>query len=242
METAAPMNRSGQSADWLSVVIPTLDEAKHIGPLLADVYRAGRVEAIVVDGGSRDATVAAARERGARVIETAPGRARQMNRGAAAARGRLLFFLHADSRLPRHYDDLVRRALAAPGVAAAAFRFRIDAPGTGLRFVEFWANLRSRYLHMPYGDQGLGIAAALFSELGGFPDLPIMEDFELIRRLRTRGRIAILPAALRTSPRRWQNLGAGRTTLINQAIVVAYLAGISPHILARFYRRSRGIG
>jgi rSAM/selenodomain-associated transferase 2 len=236
------MNRPGQPADLLSVIIPTLNEADHIGPLLDQLGRVSDLEIIVVDGGSGDATVAAARRAGARVIETSPGRARQMNQGAAAARGRLLFFLHADSRLPRGFDNLIRQSLAAPGVSAAAFRLAIDAPGAGLRFVEFWANLRSRHLQMPYGDQGLGLTTARFRQAGGFPDLPIMEDFELVRRLRARGRIAILPAGIRTSPRRWRNLGVGRTTLINQTIVCAYLAGVSPQKLARIYRRSRGIG
>ena len=228
--------------DLVSVIVPTLDEEKNIGPLLEDLQKACRVEVVVVDGGSRDRTVARAQKMGAHVITSPPGRARQMNRGAAAARGGLIFFVHADSRLPSGFDTLLRQALNAPGVAAAAFRLRIEAPGGGLRFVEFWANLRSRVLQMPYGDQGLGIAAALFERIGGFPDLPIMEDFELVRRLHSRGRIMILPAAVRTSPRRWLNVGVGRTTLINQAIVCAYLAGVPPQKLARLYRRSRGIG
>lgn len=225
----------------LSVIIPTLDEAQHIGPLLQDVYQARDVEAIVVDGGSRDDTVATARHMGARVITGPAGRALQMNRGAAAARGRLLFFLHADSRLPRGFDALVRQAMDMPDVVAGAFRLHIDAAGAMLRFVEFWANLRSRCLRMPYGDQGLFIASGCFQNIGGFPTLPIMEDFELVRRLRSRGRIMLLPAAIRTSPRRWLNLGVGRTTLINQFIVIAYLAGVSPSKLAHLYRRFRGV-
>ncbi len=95
---------------------------------------------------------------------------------------------------------------------------------------------------MPYGDQGLIIDTNIFQEIGGFPVLPIMEDFELVRRLRSRGRIVILPEAVRTSPRRWLNVGVARTTLINQAIVCAYLAGVPSQKLARFYRLSRGIG
>ncbi|MDJ0722489.1 MAG: TIGR04283 family arsenosugar biosynthesis glycosyltransferase [Desulfobacterales bacterium] len=237
--TVTPPERTPER---ISVIIPTLDEEKTIAPLLGDLQQARRAEIIVVDGGSRDRTVVRAQQMGAHVIRTPPGRARQMNRGAAEARGRLLFFVHADSRLPTGFDDLLRRTLGTRGVAAAAFRLRIDAPGGGLRFVEFWANIRSRLLQMPYGDQGLGLPAALFESVGGFPALPIMEDFELVRRLRARGRIAILPAAVRTSPRRWLNVGVGRTTLINQAIVSAYLAGVPPRKLARFYRRSRGIG
>ena len=237
------MSLSSQPPDLISVIIPTLDEAENIGPLLADVFQADGIEVIVVDGGSHDQTVEVARHMGAQVLTGgSPGRALQMNRGAAAAGGDLLFFLHADSRLPRGFGDLIRRALAAEDVAAGAFRLQIDAPGARLRFVEYWANLRSRFLQMPYGDQGLIINASLFQEIGGFPAQPIMEDFELVRRLRSRGRVVILPDAIRTSPRRWHNLGVGRTTLTNQAIVFAYLAGVPPQKLARFYRRSRGIG
>lgn len=230
-----------QTPDRISVIIPTLDEADHLVPLLRDVCHARAIEVIVVDGGSRDHTVVAARALGAQVITSPPGRALQMNRGAAAARGRLLFFLHADSRLSPGFDNLIRWALKLPGVVAGAFRLHIDASRGALRIVAFWANLRSRYLQMPYGDQGLFMMQTCFQEMGGFPLLPIMEDFEMVRRLRARGRVVTLPAAIRTSPRRWLNLGVGRTTLINQTIVLAYYAGASPQKLARFYRRSKGV-
>ncbi len=241
MEAKPSVSLPSQSPNLISVIIPALDEAGHIAPLLNDVFRAGEIEAIVVDGGSRDATAAMARKMGAQVIFSPPGRALQMNRGAAVARGRRLFFVHADSRLPRGFDGLIRRTLGMPGVAAGAFRLDIDAQRGALRLVAFGANLRARFLQMPYGDQGLFLTQACFQEISGFPTLPIMEDFELVRRLRARGRIVILPAAIRTSPRRWLNLGVGRTTLINQVIVLAYLAGASPQQLARFYRRSKGV-
>ena len=244
MAALRPMSTPGHALkrnERIAVIVPTLDEAGHLDALLADVAKAREVEVIVVDGGSRDDTVARAHRMGARVMTKPPGRALQMNHGAAAACGRILFFVHADSRLPRGFDNLIRRALRRPGVAAGAFRLRIDAPGAGLRFVEYWANLRSRHLKMPYGDQGFFLEAKRFHQTGGFPVLPIMEDFELMRRLRAQGRILILPAAIRTSPRRWLNMGVGRTTLINQIIVAAYLAGVPPQKLVRFYRRSKGV-
>ena len=124
---------------------------------------------------------------------------------------------------------------------AAYFRFRLNDRKRAARLLERIVSLRCAVLSLPYGDQGLFIESGLFRELGGFPPLPIMEDFELVRRLRSQGRIMIPPAAIRTSPRRWLSLGVGRTTVINQSIVIAYLAGVPPHRLARWYRRSKGI-
>jgi rSAM/selenodomain-associated transferase 2 len=163
-----------------------------------------------------------------------------MNAGAALAIGDVLLFLHADTRPPQDFDIHVREVLARPGVSAGAFRLGIDAPGGRLRFIEAVANIRSRFLGMPYGDQALFMAAEVFAAIGGYPDQPIMEDFELVRRLQRRGGIAIAPKAVATSPRRWLNVGVSKTWLINQSIVVAYLIGISPVRLAEWYRREKG--
>jgi hypothetical protein len=228
-------------SETISVIIPALDEARHIATAIASA-RATGAEIIVADGGSTDGTPAVARNAGAAVLDTPPGKARQMNAGAEAASGDILLFLHADTRLPDDYARHVREALAGPEVVAGAFAFRADAPLRRLRAIEWLANFRSRRLHMPYGDQGIFLRAATFRELGGFPDQPIMEDFELVRRLKRRGRIVHVPLPAATSARRWLHLGVLRTTVTNQLAIAAYLCGVSPHRIARWYQRQRGKG
>ncbi|PZV04652.1 MAG: glycosyltransferase [Leptolyngbya sp.] len=223
----------------ISVVIPALNEARQL-PAVLDRLRAANfansIEVIVVDGGSVDGTAEVAEAQGARVVRATPGRSHQLNCGAAVVTGPLLLFLHADTCLPEGFDRTIRQTLAQPGVVAGAFRLAIDGPGRGLRWVEWGVNLRSRLLQMPYGDQAIFLKAEVFDKLGGFPDLPMMEDFELVRRLRQVGRVAIAPAAVVTSDRRWRTLGILRTTLANQAMIAGYLLGIDPHKLARWYR------
>ncbi len=223
----------------LSVIIPTLDEAPHIDAVLADVLQGERLEVIVVDGGSRDATLARAARYGVRTCRAAAGRAHQMNRGAALARGALFFFLHADSRLPAGFDGVIRRVLSDRRVAAGAFSLGIEAGTRSMRMVARGANLRSRILGLPYGDQGIFLRASRFKRCRGFPDLPIMEDFVLMRRLAKTGAIVTVPECIMTSPRRWRRQGVLRTTLVNQAIIVAYLLGIPADRLRRWYRRPR---
>lgn len=224
----------------LSVVIPALNEAGQIQETLATLARARDVEVILVDGGSTDATASVASAAGIRVLGARPPRSVQMNAGAAAAAGDRLLFLHADTGLPAGFESQVRRTLAQPGVAAGAFRLRINAPGHRLRVIERAANWRSRLFQMPYGDQALFMGRDLFWELGGFPPIPIMEDFELVRRLQGRGRIALAPGCAQTSARRWLRLGAVKTWLINQWVIAAYCAGVSPHRLAAWYRGKKG--
>lgn len=221
----------------ISIVIPALDEAASLEETLGQLPRAEDVEIIVVDAGSRDATVQIARQQGARVIQGVQGRAQQMNAGARAATGGLLLFLHADTRLPDGFDERVRQTLARPGVVAGAFELRIDGANGSLKIIQRAANWRSQHLQMPYGDQALFFPAAVFRDAGGFPDLPIMEDFELVRRLRRRGRIEIVTAAALTSGRRWRRLGPWRTTWINQLTILGYFLGVSPARLACWYGR-----
>ncbi len=224
----------------ISVIIPALNEAEYIGHTLQRVQKGARVEVIVVDGGSSDTTVRQAQAAGARVMVAGGDRARQMNAGAQAAQGKIFFFLHADTSPPPGFDQAIREALKDPRVAAGAFRLGIVGNSSGLRLVEHLANWRSRWLGLPYGDQGLFLRADLFREMGGFPELPIMEDFVMARRLRRRGRIVILPPSVATSGRRWQSLGIWRTTLINQMMIAGYYLGVDAALLARWYRDSRG--
>jgi rSAM/selenodomain-associated transferase 2/rSAM/selenodomain-associated transferase 1 len=224
----------------LSIIVPALNEAATIESTLSHLQGVDNLQVIVVDGGSTDETVDLARRQGARVLQTQPGKARQMNCGATAATGEVLVFLHADTRLPEGFNRQILAALNQTGVVAGAFRLTIDSRAAGIRFIEGVADLRSRYLQLPYGDQALFMKKSVFEAMGGFAELPIMEDFVLVRRLRRQGKIAILPAAVLTSPRRWQHLGILKTWLVNQMIVIAFYLGISPERLARWYRREVG--
>ncbi len=233
------------TAPKISIIIPVLNEAGTIQEILTRLQEAKDVEVIVVDGGSRDETLMIAlsiRKTLAlplpiKVISTAAGRANQMNAGAAVASGDILLFLHADTRLPARFDTLLLRALQDVGTIAGAFELRIDAQLRGLRLIEKMVKLRSRFLAMPYGDQAIFLKASTFDEMGGFPDLPIMEDFELMLRLRSQGKIALISAPAVTSGRRWQKLGVVKTTLINQVIIAGYFLGVPPTELVRWYRQ-----
>ncbi len=218
----------------VSVVIPTLDEHAVIGTAIDRARGGGASEVIVVDGGSVDGTADAAARHGARVVETQPGRGRQMNAGAAVATGDVLLFLHADTTLPAAYAGHVARVLARPGVVAGAFELRIDAPHRALRLVEASVNRRSRWFGMPYGDQAIFLPAATFRQIGGYCEADAMEDFAMIRRLRRIGRVSIAPAHVTTSARRWLAGGVWRTTLLNQVCVAAWIAGVSGRRIARW--------
>jgi rSAM/selenodomain-associated transferase 2/rSAM/selenodomain-associated transferase 1 len=225
-----------QDRPAISVVIPALNEAGQLGRTLSAIVLDHGCEVIVVDGGSNDATVAISRAAGVRILAARPPRSVQMNAGAAAAGGDTLLFLHADTRLPKNFQEHVFRTLARPRVAAGAFRLQIDATGMGLRLIEQAANWRSRFLQMPYGDQALFLRRDVFWESGAFPPVPIMEDFEFIRRLKRRGRIALAPGSAVTSARRWNQLGVLKTWLINQRVIIGYCMGFPPKRLVKWYR------
>lgn len=220
----------------ITIIIPTLNESATIEGLLKRLHRAGNVECIVADGGSRDDTRSIADRAGARVLTIPRGRAAQQNAGAHAAEGRILLFLHADTLPPDGFDGVLRRTLDRPAVVAGAFRFQTDEFGMGMRLVAWMTNLRSTLFKCPYADQGLFMEKRVFEEMGGFAPLPIMEDFELVRRLRHRGRIVTLPHAAVTSARRWRRLGVIRTTAINQLMILGFLLGMSADRLAHLYR------
>jgi rSAM/selenodomain-associated transferase 2 len=225
----------------LSIIIPTLNEENVICKTLPHLLDRKACEVIVVDGGSSDTTLALAKEAGCRVISSPKGRGRQMNIGAAAATGEVLLFLHADTQLPDNFLDLIFDAIDRPTFAVGAFSLAIDSPKKSLAAIARFTNLRSRFLHLPYGDQALFTTRRLFNAIGGFPEMEIMEDFVFIQKMKKRGNIIILPECATTSARRWQNVGIVRTTLINQLIVCGYSLGVPPVILAKWYRRMHGV-
>ena len=220
----------------ISIIVPTRNEADRIGRLLPELLAVPDVELLVVDGGSSDSTIDVAKSLGARVLSSSPGKAEQMNAGAEIAHGNILLFLHCDTKLAPGFVGQVRDALNQQGISAGAFQLSIDGKGFGLRVIEWLVNFRSRILQMPYGDQGIFVTTDMFFSVGAFPSQPIMEDFELMRRLKRKGKIKILPLHATTSARRWEKLGIMRTTVINQAIILGYLLGVNPEKLAGWYR------
>ena len=222
----------------ISIIIPVLNELENISRVLDRIPSSPDLETIVVDGGSIDGTLELVRSLGIKALSSSPGRANQMNTGAKIATGEILLFLHGDTLLPPEFDRLIRDVLKTPQKipVAGAFALRIDSPLSSLRLIEWAVSWRSRWLQMPYGDQAIFLTADTFHQIGGFAELPIMEDFELIRRLKKLGQIAFIPAPVITSARRWLNHGIIQTTLINQMIVCAYLLGVSPERLVRWYR------
>jgi rSAM/selenodomain-associated transferase 2/rSAM/selenodomain-associated transferase 1 len=236
---SARRSAAGRPGAGITVIIPALDEEESIGRALDSAMAPGAPEVIVVDGGSRDRTVEIAAARGATVLASPTGRARQMNAGAARAGGDILLFLHADTTLPGDYARLVREALDRPGVVAGAFDLGIEGEGRRFRWIERLVGWRSRKRQMPYGDQALFMPAEVFRELGGYPEIPIMEDVELVRRLRSHGRIHISPARVRTSARRWLKHGILTAMLNNQLCLLAHGIGIPAARIAG-WRRPHG--
>jgi rSAM/selenodomain-associated transferase 2/rSAM/selenodomain-associated transferase 1 len=239
-QRAAHQTPPASASIRISAIIPTLNEAQKIATTIAVLRKSRQTEIIVVDGGSQDNTVAIAASLGAHVLASKASKATQMNAGATAASGDILLFLHADTRLPDNFESCILAAVAQNERCAGAFSLGIDSEAAALRFIERVANWRSRFLQMPYGDQALFVSRHLFREIGGYPEYPIMEDFELVRRLRRKGKIAILPESVSTSPRRWLNLGIFKTWFLNQMIIAAYFLGISPQRLSHWYIREKG--
>ena len=221
----------------LGVVIPTIDEAGHLPGLLADLAEVPLALRIVVsDGGSADETLDLARARGALCLSGPRGRAAQMNAGARALDTPWLLFLHADSRLPpASRSALVSTLRSGNGPEAAYFPFRLRGRGWFWRLVEAGQRMRERLTGLVYGDQGLLVRREVFEAVGGYPELPLMEDVEMVRRLRRSGGIERLAGPLVTSPRTYRLLGRWKVWLRNGAAISLYLAGVAPERLVRWY-------
>lgn len=221
----------------LSIVVPALDEAANLARLLPDLRRVWPdTEIIVADGGSRDGTTDVVRgQAGVRLVEGARGRARQMNAGARQAGGDVLLFLHADTRLPDGAPGAIATALADPAVVGGRFDVRFDSRRRVLGMVAWFMNARSRATGICTGDQAIFVRRAAFEAVGGYPDIPLMEDIELCRRLKARGRLAALRARVTTSARKWEREGPLRTIGFMWALRLLYFCGVAPARLHRWY-------
>ncbi|MCX7408574.1 MAG: TIGR04283 family arsenosugar biosynthesis glycosyltransferase [Planctomycetales bacterium] len=222
----------------ISVIIPTLNEGVSIARLIAETRRIGVCEIIVVDGGSTDETLVEA-ALADRVISSPRGRATQQNLGASASRGEVLLFLHADCQLPVGAFDAIRGGLDDARTVGGCFGQTIAAEGRLYRWLEWGNGLRVRWLRMAYGDQAIFIRKSVFEQLGGFPEVKLMEDVLLMKRLRHAGRFILLPDRITVSARRWQRHGPIRQTLRNWLLLTLALCGVSPNNLARFYPNTR---
>lgn len=234
-ETAPPVPAASRVPGSISVIIPMLNEADNLARATSRVLGVSGVEALAVDGGSEDGSLAAARALGALALAAPRGRGVQMAAGAARAVGEYLLFLHADTLLPRGWEHEARRILARPDAALGAFEFAMDLPGWGARLIEKMVHWRSHWARLPYGDQALFLRAYDLERAGGFPRRPLMEDVELVRRMRCLGRVEISRLAAASSARRWQTHGLVGATLRNWAAYAAYRLGASPQRLARWY-------
>lgn len=221
----------------ISVIIPALNEAQHIGSCIESLRAEGFSEEIIVsDGGSADRTrEIALSHANIMFVDSPKGRGTQMNFGSAVATGDILLFLHADTILEHGWSKAVCSALEDPSVAGGAFCFCIDDPSPKYRLIESWVRLRCRIFSLPYGDQAIFIRKSVFQLLGGYKEIPLMEDVDIIRRMKRDGRIAVLSKKAITSERRWKRKGVLRTAAINQITMLLYLIGVSPERLARLY-------
>lgn len=230
------MTLTRQKTSNISIIIPTLNEEANITGLAANLSNT-ECQRIIVDGGSSDATVAKAQEHGFAVLQGVSGRGAQLNFGAEKANGSILLFLHADTRLPHNFCQVITDAVEEDNFVIGAFRLGIDTPTPALNFIAACANLRSQLFGFPYGDQALFIKRESFTMLNGFANVPIMEDYMFVKNARKRGKVLLLPDKVTTSARRWQRLGVLQTTLINQLVLLGFFFKVSPKRLALLYRR-----
>ncbi|HKN97602.1 MAG TPA: TIGR04283 family arsenosugar biosynthesis glycosyltransferase [Pseudonocardiaceae bacterium] len=225
----------------MSIIVPVRDEAAIIAPALRRLCKDfPGCELIVVDGGSTDGTRDLAAPL-ATVIRSAPGRARQMNIGAAHATGEVLWFVHADTRLDPAALGQLQAALADPDVVGGGCALRFDRDTLALRFLAWSSTQRARRLHQIFGDQAMFVRRSVFDALGGFPNLPLMEDLEMSRRLHRTGRLVVLPAACTASARRFDAHGTVRMIAFMQYLKLLYFAGVDPARIAARYAAGPGL-
>jgi rSAM/selenodomain-associated transferase 2 len=222
----------------LSIIIPVLNEEAVLEEILQPLSIEPH-EIIVVDGGSRDGSVEIASRFTPNVFSAERNRGVQQHVGALRARGAILLFLHADTQLPPDYYEEICRTLSRPGVVFGSFRLRISGGHAWLLLVSHMANVRSHLLHLPYGDQGLFMKQTAYFKTGGFKSLPLMEDVDLVRRLKRMGRFSLASKRVMSSGRRWKSEGLLYGTIRNWLLLVRFLAGSPPQWLVRRYPEVR---
>lgn len=225
----------------ISVIIPTLNEARIIAETLSHTAGLGFDELIVVDGGSTDGTAAIAKAHpsGARVIAAPRGRARQLNVGAQTSQGDLLVFLHADTHLPLTAKQGIMEAFIDDDIVGGRFDVRFDQPTVLGYIISTLMNYRSRWSGVATGDQAIFVRRRTFDQLGGFADIPLMEDIDFSRRLKRKGRMAMLEDHVVTSFRRWDANGPLKTIVLMWGLRFLYWIGVSPHRLQHYYAAIR---
>lgn len=239
LETLNDVDEPEDLPPKISVIVPTLNECRNMGSCLQKVNEGFNVECIVVDGGSRDDTREIAARNGARVCGVSPGRARQMNEGAGMASGDIFLFLHADCQLPDGWDIHLRRVMKDPRTTLGCFSLRIRESFPARPWVELGINLRTRMLKRPYGDQGLFVRRKTFFDLGGYSELPILEDVCFVTRAKGFGRVGIILSPLVTSGRRWERFGFLKTLFLNQLILLGSRLDVDPQVLKTLYAQGR---
>nr|MBF0222777.1 TIGR04283 family arsenosugar biosynthesis glycosyltransferase [Desulfobulbaceae bacterium] len=223
-----------QKISNISVIIPCRNEEANIAKAIQSAAPEA-FEIIVVDSGN-DSSARIASQLGCNVLTAPPGRASQMNAGATAASGEILLFLHSDTVLPTGYSVQINKILRHPNCACGAFQLHINQSGLAIRLIELCTNIRAKLFSMPYGDQAIFIHKSLFDSVGGYRDVPFLEDVLLIKTMQRRGTITLAKQKVTTSGRRWQRDGVLKTTLTNRLIMLGFLLGASPERLQHCYR------
>lgn len=220
----------------ISVIIPTLNEARHIKFVLQYLLELDSgLELIVVDAGSTDQTAVESQDL-SQVIFSAKGRGRQMNAGARIAKGDIFWFLHADCHPHPDAVAAMKQALENKDVVGGGFEYRLDHPGLRFRLAESLSNRKNRRLKWLFGDMGIFVRRDVFERMAGYREIPLMEDMDFSKRLKQFGEIVILPQRMNTSARRWTEEGYLFNSFRSWALQSAWALGVSPYTLARFYR------
>jgi len=221
------------------VVVPLLNEAVTLPQLLQDLRQCEADELVLVDGGSSDKTQQILQESGLRWLTSGPGRGAQMNTGARVCESEIILFLHADTVISSSHIGILRELAAEPAYMGGRFDVRLSGAHLALRVIEWFINLRSRLSSISTGDQAMFVRRDVFKTMGGFSDIPLMEDIDLARRLKRLGKVACLPQKVCTSSRRWEQHGFVRTVLLMWRMRLLYWLGVSPAKLAAMYREAR---